>query len=94
MTFEDETRFVRIGPLPQASIGTSEIVLLDTAAGMYHGLRGPAARIWELLEEPRSLAEVCDTLVAEYDVEPGVCRSETSDFVQQLLRENLVVLKG
>ena len=94
MSLDPNAQLSRRSALPQATIGASEIVLLDTSAGKYHGLKGPAARIWELLETPTSLAKICERLVAEFEVEPDVCRQDVESFVGQLIGENLVVVSN
>ena len=60
-----------------------DVVLLNFKTGMYYGFDGVGARIWSLVQEPRSVAEIRDTLVKEYDVEPARCEQ---DIVQLLGR--------
>jgi hypothetical protein len=45
-----------------------ETVILDLASGTYYGLDAVGARIWQLLGEGKTLAQVCETMLAEYDV--------------------------
>lgn len=45
-----------------------ETVMLDLAKGTYFGLDPVGARIWQLLAEGRTLAEVCDAMMVEYEV--------------------------
>ena len=49
------------------SVG-DETVLLDLASGTYFGLDRVGARVWTLFQRGVTLGEICDTLVAEYDV--------------------------
>ena len=67
-----------------------ELVMLDIESGNYMGLSPVGTRIWELLEEPRSLATLTEALGAEYDVPSDVCRRETVAFLQQLAENGLV----
>jgi hypothetical protein len=34
---------------------------------MHYGLEEVGARIWELIAEPRTVGEICDTLLDEYE---------------------------
>lgn len=90
MTLDPTLAYVRKAALPQATIGKSEVVLLDTAAGKYHGLKGPASRIWELLQSPMTLPAICNELVDQYDVDPAVCQSDVESFLAQLIEEKLI----
>ena len=45
-----------------------ETVILDLASGTYFGLDPVGARIWQLMTEGKTLAEVCATMLAEYEV--------------------------
>jgi hypothetical protein len=48
------------------------------------------ASIWELLERPCTVAEICVKLTAEYRVAPDLCREQVSDFLQRLADARLV----
>ncbi len=47
---------------------SGEAVILGMHDSTYYGLDPVGARIWALVQEPRSLASVVETLTAEYDV--------------------------
>lgn len=59
---------VRIPPDVMARKVGDDTVILDLASGTYFGLDAIGTRIWGLLEEGRSLAEVCDAMVASHEV--------------------------
>jgi hypothetical protein len=42
------------------------------------------ARIWELIDGHRSIEEIREAIVAEYEVTPGVAEADLIEFVQQL----------
>lgn len=67
-----------------------EVAILDLDAGMYYGLDEAGARIWELIQEPRMVGDIRDTLVLEYDVEPDRCERDLVDLLQKLVGEGLV----
>ena len=50
------------------------VVMMDADEGKYYELDAIGARIWTLLERPRSVAEMCEVLVEEYDVTPDPTR--------------------
>ena len=45
-----------------------ETVILDLASGTYFGLDPIGARIWQLMTEGRTLAQICDAIQTEYEV--------------------------
>jgi hypothetical protein len=67
-----------------------EQVILELKSGTYYGLQDVGYRIWQLLEDQRSLAEICGVLVREYDVSPEQCRQEVSAFLDELVSAGLV----
>jgi Coenzyme PQQ synthesis protein D (PqqD) len=68
----------------------TEAVILDLQSGVYYGLEGSGARIWQLLKAPISLATLRDTLVAEYDVEPQRCEADLRELLEDLRQRGLV----
>jgi hypothetical protein len=61
-----------------------EAVILDMASGSYFGLDPVGARIWQLLVQPMSFAEIVERLVREYNVTPGQAESDLVHFVEEL----------
>src|SRR5215216_5059166 len=45
-----------------------EVAVLNVDRALYFGMKDVAAHIWETLQEPRSFAEICDGVVAQFDV--------------------------
>jgi len=73
----------RDGDWLAARVG-DELVMMSAAKGNYIGLSEVGARIWELIETPRTIDSLCDALVAEYDVDPAACRAEVDTFLTTL----------
>jgi hypothetical protein len=67
-----------------------EKVMMSVETGSYYGLADTGGRIWELLDQPRRISEVCEALLAEYSVEPAACEQQTLTFLTQLVQEGLV----
>jgi len=67
-----------------------EVAVLNVDRALYFGMKDVAAHIWETLQEPRSLAEICDGVVAHFDVAPDVCRADVSRFVISMRDAGLV----
>lgn len=66
------------------------VVMMSVDQGMYFGLEGVGPRVWSLLEQPRSVRQLCDALMNEFEVTPEVCRREVGTFLEELRRAQLV----
>jgi hypothetical protein len=71
-----------------------EAVILNIKSGVYYGLNAVGARIWNLIQEQKTVKEVRDTILAEYDVEPEQCDRELLEILQQLESEGLIEVKN
>ena len=85
-----EPWFVKRSSIPQAALGDGEIALLNPQRGNYHGLSGVGVAIWQLLETPHTLPMVCQKLTAEFSVTDEACMNDTREFIEALLREDLI----
>ncbi len=73
-----------------SDLGGEEVGILDLKAGVYYGLDDVGARIWNLLQEPKSVSEIRDVLLEEYDVEADRCERDLLALLQRLADEGLV----
>ena len=62
----------------------------DLKAGVYFGLGSLGGRIWALIQEPKTVAQIKDAILREYDVEPGQCERDVLALLQELVAENLI----
>ena len=67
-----------------------EAVVLSLQSGRYYGLARVAARIWELLKTPTRVADIRDTIVQQFDVEPERCERDVLTFLQHLAEQGLI----
>lgn len=74
-----------------AEIG-DETVILDIESGFYFQLNVTGARIWTLLESPRSIGALCEKLQAAFEIDADTCRSEVTSFVETMRDKKLVTV--
>jgi ornithine carbamoyltransferase len=67
-----------------------ETAILNLKNSVYYGLDAVGTRIWELMQEPRTVNEIRDALLEEYEVEPDRCERDLLDLLDQLAAENLI----
>jgi hypothetical protein len=69
-----------------------EVIGLHIDNGTCYGFNETASRIWQLVKRPKSLAEICATLGAEFVVDPATCESDVRALLDDLARDGLVAL--
>ncbi len=67
-----------------------ELVALNVEKGTCYGLNAIATRVWNLIEAPMSLDQICDTLTGEYDVDRSTCEAEVEQLLNDFVGEGLV----
>jgi len=67
-----------------------EAAILNLKSGVYFGLNTVGASIWKLIQEPRTIKEIRDVLVDEYDVEPKRCEKDILELLQELSTHGLI----
>ncbi len=73
---------------------SGEAAILNLKNGVYYGLDPIGARIWNLIQEPRTLAELRHILIAEYDVDAARLESDIRDLLERLAENELVEISG
>lgn len=66
-------------------------VMMDIMTGKYYNLGSVGGRIWELLEEPMTIAALVQKLTDEYDVSAETCRTDILPFLDTLLERGLLL---
>jgi Coenzyme PQQ synthesis protein D (PqqD) len=91
VTISLETTLSRSGDdILYAPVNTGELVMLSIGASRYYGLNSVGARIWELLEMPMTVAQICARLCEEYKVEAPECETEVLKFANELVHNGIV----
>lgn len=70
-----------------------EAVIFNLESGVYYGLDAVGARIWSLIQEPRTLNEIRDAILEEYEVEPDRCERDIVALLEQLVDAGLIEIR-
>lgn len=70
-----------------------EAVILSLADGVYYGLDPVGARVWTLLEQPRTVAELRDAVVAEWEVDAPTAERDLLVLLDALAERGLVEVR-
>ncbi|MCK4822466.1 PqqD family protein [bacterium] len=76
-------------PLIVSRLIDDEVILIPIRQNVgdlesIYTLNETAARFWELLDGQRTLADICDLVVTEYEVDQEEAQSELVEFIKQL----------
>ena len=71
-----------------------EAAILNLKSGVYFGLNTVGASIWKLIQEPKTIREIREALVDEYDVEPKRCEKDILELLQELSTYGLIEIVG
>src|SRR5438093_13768946 len=72
----------------------AEAAILNLKNGVYYGLDPVGARVWNLLQQPRTLSELHQILSDEYDVDGSRLESDLRHLIGQLADQRLVEIEG
>jgi hypothetical protein len=71
-----------------------EAAILNLNTSVYYGLDPVGARIWRLLREPRTLAELRDAILSEYEVDGERCERDLLVLLERMREEGLIEIKA
>lgn len=67
-----------------------ETVILALDSGTYFGLDPVGTRVWCLIEVGKSLGQVCDLVIEEYDVQRDILERDLLALIGDLLENKLI----
>lgn len=71
-----------------------EAAILNLESGVYYGLNAVGARIWHLIQEPRTVNELLGILLKEFEVSPERCEADLHELLRKLVAEGLVKIEN
>lgn len=84
-----ETIVVRTGDI-MASPVDDELVMMDMERGVYFGLDAVGADIWNRLAAPLAVADLCEQLMREYDVDRATCEADVLAVLNEMADNGLL----
>jgi hypothetical protein len=71
-----------------------ESAILNLKNSMYYGMNPVGTRIWTLLKEPRSVQQLRDALLNEYEVDAALCERDLLDLLGKMKSEGLIEVRS
>ena len=72
---------------------SGEAVILQLQDGMYYGLDPVGATVWRFIQTPKTITEVRDAIVEEYDVTPERCEADLRALLAEMKEQRLVTVE-
>jgi len=70
-----------------------EAVTLALKSGRYYSLNDTGTRIWNLVQEPRTVNEIRDVILAEYEVDPELGQNDLLAILKDLATKGLIEVR-
>jgi hypothetical protein len=70
-----------------------EVAMLNIEKGTCYGLNKVGSKIWEMLEAPRRVSDICEILLQKFEVERSLCERQVLDLLEELRAEGMVETK-
>lgn len=70
-----------------------EAVILHLKDGTYYGLNAVGATVWNLIQQPRTVAELRESVLREYKVERAQCEQDLARLLRELAEAGSVSLR-
>lgn len=67
-----------------------EAAILNLADGVYYGLDEVGAVVWRMLEEPKSVEELMQGMMGEFDVDAERCEADLLKLLKELQAKGLI----
>jgi hypothetical protein len=72
----------------------SEVVILNLKTGTYYGLNAVGARIWSLIQEPKTVDEIRHVLLDEYEIGSDACDRDIKLLLNDLATSDLIEINN
>ena len=71
-----------------------EAAILNLKNTVYYGLNPVGARVWTLLQQPRTVGELRDAILQEYEVESDQCERDLLELLEKMRSEGLIQVQS
>lgn len=70
-----------------------EKVMMNLDKGKYFMLNETGSVIWDAINEPKSISEIIESIINEYDIDKETCESKVLEYLEKLNHEELIFIK-
>lgn len=77
-----------------SSQSAESVVILNLKNGVYYELKEVGARVWTLVQQPRSVQFILDSLLEEYEVDAERCEKDLLALAENLAKFGLIEIQS
>ena len=92
ITYDKTSLVHRNDPKFLASPLGEEVVMMNTDNGDYLGVNNVGTEIWNIIEEPISIADLTQRLLAIYDVTEDQLNADLDPFLKQMINHDMIIV--
>lgn len=81
---------VQRDPDQEFSMIDDEVVMLSLKNGEYYALNSVASRIWEIIEERKTVDQITEILMEEFEVDHATCLHDTLECLADFRQKELI----
>jgi hypothetical protein len=85
---------VVVTPNQVSSDLSGEAVILNLQSGTYYGLNAVGASVWNLIQSPKTVDQLREALLEEYEVEPEDCDRDLHQLLEDLHNVGLIEISN
>ena len=71
-----------------------EAVVLNMKSGVYYGMDQVGALVWSLVDEPRTVEYIRETILQQFEVEPESCERDLIAFLYEMESAELIDIEN
>jgi hypothetical protein len=71
-----------------------EAAILNLKNSVYYGMNPVGATVWNLLKQPKTVAEIRDAIIEEYEVDESRCEQDLLILLEEMRSEGLIEVRG
>ena len=83
------SRVVAVSSQATEDIG-GESAIVELKSGVYYGTDDVGAEVWKAIQEPKSVSQVREHLLSEFDVDRETCERDLLAFLEELASAKLI----
>jgi hypothetical protein len=92
-TVSGDSNIIAVESIISRDLG-GEVAIMNPKSNMLYGLSAVGTFLWNLIQEPRTVNEIRDAILEEYEVEPDRCERDLLALLRKLVTEGLIEVKG
>ena len=85
---------VAAAPEQMSSELSGEVVILNLESGKYYSLDGVGATVWKMIQEPRTVGAIKETLLNTYDVTSERCEADLRELLTSLEAAGVIQVRA